>query len=77
MEQQVEEPTCVRVDTPQGPGQQGSDCKGCKGDPNHSRSVQDVQRAWEQRNVTKCKYYNVYNTNQDSNMFHIREKNCA
>lgn len=42
-------PTCVRVDEPQGSGQQGPDHEGRKGDAHHRRSVQHVQRVWRKR----------------------------
>lgn len=38
-EQQVEQPTCVRVDEPQGPRQQGADHEGRKRDAHHRGSV--------------------------------------
>lgn len=37
-----EGPTCVRVDEPQGSGQQSPDQKGSEGDPHHCPSVQDI-----------------------------------
>lgn len=46
------QPTCVRVDEPQGSGQQGPDHEGRKGDAHHRRSVQHVQRVWKERQRT-------------------------
>lgn len=53
-------PTCVRVDEPQGSGQQGPDHEGRKGDAHHRRSVQHVQRVWGGRGGAPVRHVNSF-----------------